>query len=288
MKRSVSTSSFKYAVKSRDGCPICLEAVSETSKVELGCGHHFCRSCLAASAQQTKAVNQPSRCPVCRVDHVLDPEVLSSNLREFRADYAKWRVGTPSKSPGKTPKFIESVTRVKSGDGRTQNTVSGAEGQRLQTELLRRIAAESPATKDVSGEKKMISMPEMKSLGTPSPAASLKYSQCFALVVLAVLLSCYLLFPAASLAETKSCDEDCLKAALNSLEGDIDFSAYDNGGVIFGDAIIQNKQEAEIMQAVQNVEALTLGEDAHTYEQGIIWGDEIIGRMFPSLSKASN
>ena len=49
-------------------CAICIGALSRP--VELSCGHSFCWVCLAAAANHANYA-----CPLCRVVHILDPQV---------------------------------------------------------------------------------------------------------------------------------------------------------------------------------------------------------------------
>jgi hypothetical protein len=108
----------------------------------------------------------------------------------------------------------------------------------------------------------------------------------FAAMLLATLFACYLLFPALPL-ESASCDDACLQAALNDFGSEIDSEAYDNGGLIWGDEVINNKIEQDLFEAVQSTEAATsIG--AQAYERGIIWGDGIIRRVIPSMQNSGD
>jgi hypothetical protein len=67
---------------------------------------------------------------------VLDPDLLVANLKEFRADYGKWRVGGKCRYLSHGKWRFESVTReVRVDHAQTQNTVSGASGAALSKEL---------------------------------------------------------------------------------------------------------------------------------------------------------
>lgn len=141
---SYATKSFTFSASDGGACAICLDEDCDHNahQVELGCGHHFCRPCLTTLAEST---NQ-SRCPTCRADHVVDPEVLSANMKDFRADYAKWRVGGGSTAAQKNG--FEAVTRESPAKhAQTQNTVSGATGLSLQKELSQLLKKQEPATK---------------------------------------------------------------------------------------------------------------------------------------------
>ena len=78
-------------------CPICLRHIL-ANRVELRCGHIFCRKCLT----QTSKV--PAKyahcCPLCREPHELDPEILRRQAEQFRQKYMSWRQGASSGARG--------------------------------------------------------------------------------------------------------------------------------------------------------------------------------------------
>jgi hypothetical protein len=89
-----------------DICAICLAAPD--GPVELSCGHGFCGRCLLTAASTAHA-----KCPVCRVEHLLDPLLLRQRLQAFRAAYGGWRRGEGKGAKGEVGHVthIDAVTR---------------------------------------------------------------------------------------------------------------------------------------------------------------------------------
>jgi len=81
---------FQFKLKSNkqddNSCPICLE--SGLNKIELQCGHSFCRSCLTTSAAM-----KISTCPMCRANIVLNPTVLRRKFHQKRIKNFMKRLG---------------------------------------------------------------------------------------------------------------------------------------------------------------------------------------------------
>jgi len=73
-------------------CPVCLENVDE--KVELNCGHRFCKECL-----KTAAANNFNACFLCRRYHELNPVILKEQFDKERLVNLGWRVGWKGRGP---------------------------------------------------------------------------------------------------------------------------------------------------------------------------------------------
>ena len=65
-------------------CPVCLGILH--APVTLGCAHSLCGECMTLCSDSGH-----SRCPVCRVPHLLDPSQLAAKALAYRAKYASWR-----------------------------------------------------------------------------------------------------------------------------------------------------------------------------------------------------
>jgi len=78
-----------------DHCCICLNTCNKF--LRLWCNHTVCEECATeASAHGHDA------CPLCRVPHILDPDVLRNKAEKYREGYRKWRKGESNGANGDT------------------------------------------------------------------------------------------------------------------------------------------------------------------------------------------
>ena len=56
-----------------DECPICIEALGETGKTVLKCGHTLCQGCFLQQVLRATATKRKTdcACPVCRVNYIM-------------------------------------------------------------------------------------------------------------------------------------------------------------------------------------------------------------------------
>jgi len=73
-------------------CPICMDVVE--SKIELNCGHKFCRECLKRASE-----NHFNSCFLCRRSHELNPDTLKEQFDKERIVNLGWRVGWKGRGP---------------------------------------------------------------------------------------------------------------------------------------------------------------------------------------------
>ena len=76
-----SKSYLPYAAK----CNICMD--NGKKLVSLSCSHSICYDCIQKNSLLSK-------CPVCKVEHNLDLEILADNFYIFRQHYRNWRKGS--------------------------------------------------------------------------------------------------------------------------------------------------------------------------------------------------
>jgi len=78
-------------------CAICVDDLKHP--VELGCGHKFCHKCLTLASLEA---NLSKTCPMCRVTHELNPDVLRQRSMQYRNAYKSWRQGGLKGAKGET------------------------------------------------------------------------------------------------------------------------------------------------------------------------------------------
>ena len=105
-------------------CAICL--APPVSPVTLSCGHTFCAGCLKKEAAYR------TKCPTCRMPHLLEPDELREEWRKWRTNYRAWRTSAAKGSRGPPSSVCEppAPTRGKCGKAITK----GASQQLLDTE----------------------------------------------------------------------------------------------------------------------------------------------------------
>jgi hypothetical protein len=56
-----------------DECPICIEALGETGKTVLKCGHTLCQGCFLQQVLRATATKRKTdcACPICRVNYIM-------------------------------------------------------------------------------------------------------------------------------------------------------------------------------------------------------------------------
>jgi len=56
-----------------DECPICIEALGETGKTVLKCGHTLCQACFLQQVLRATATKRKTdcACPICRVNYIM-------------------------------------------------------------------------------------------------------------------------------------------------------------------------------------------------------------------------
>ena len=56
-----------------DECPICIEALGETGKTVLKCGHTLCQGCFLQQVLRATATKRKTNCacPICRVNYIM-------------------------------------------------------------------------------------------------------------------------------------------------------------------------------------------------------------------------
>ena len=76
-------------------CCICLNNCQKL--LRLWCNHTVCQECGSEASKHGH-----NACPLCRVPHILDPDLLRDQAEEYRKGYRKWREGESHGAQGDT------------------------------------------------------------------------------------------------------------------------------------------------------------------------------------------
>ena len=163
---------------------------------------------------------------------------------------------------------METITReIRAGT--TQNTVSGAAGSRLASELRRRILQDKQQKRKPADSKKGSAELSKGGQATSPPTwGHLALAGVVAVVLLAVLIKLV------DVGTGMCTSDDCIAFALRQLQEDTGVSDADLGaGFAWGEDVIIDKQAQQIQEALAQLQH----SEGAIPEGGLIWGDGVVG-----------